>query len=289
MGIDDKCMRLVPVFSRYQGSFELIWWLNSVYELLDVRTYLFQFSSGYGRLMRPRCFECFIILPDAILETEDGSGQPIDWTQTQGTVRKINNMNQDCFTMPILLNPWFKFTSINDATQKYGGDDVAEYKLSVTVEYEIELPTYMVITPDAYLKKINFNVSMDSAYSRYGLNPLYDPATDTWHKQSDESGKRKDVPGNIILGENDVLPSEFTEVAERAYYKFTEADEEDEAEWFEIENPFDPSVDYRHIQVVYYSGPLVFDTGWRFNADRTKIEVKVEPKEDELVEFFRYQ
>jgi hypothetical protein len=289
IGLKDQCVRLTPVFSRYQGTFELIWWLNSVYELLDFRTYLFQFSSGYNRIMRPRCFECFIILPDAVIEHEDGNNERVDWSQTQLTVRKINNMNQDCYTMPILLNPWFKFTSISDATEKYGGDDVAKYKLSVAVEYEIEIPTYIVMTPHAGLKYINFNVSMDAAYSRYGLNPVFDPTIPDIVKRSDESGEREDVPGVLIPGDEDSRGTAITEFVERAYYKFTAEDEDDESDWFVIENPFPTDVNERLIKIVSYTGELLFGDRWRFSTDGTNIEVNIEPKEDQLVEFFRYQ
>jgi hypothetical protein len=290
VGLDEQCVRLTPVFSRYQGSFELIWWLNSVYELLDVRTYLYQFSSGIGRIMRPKCFECFIILPDAILEHEDGNGVPVDWSNTEMTVRKITNMNKDMATMPILLNPWFKFDAISDATQKYGGDDIAEYKLSVTVNYEIELPTYVVITPHAKLKFVDLNMSMDAAYSRYGLNPIIDPNTGLAAKRSDESGEREDVPGvTTVGGAHDQLPTNLIDFTERAYYKFTEADEDDEEGWFVISNPFAPDVTDPYIKLISYEGEILYGDGWRFNADRTNIEVKIEPKENELVEFFRYQ
>ena len=198
-------------------------------------------------------------------------------------------MNKDVYTMPILLNPWFKFTNISDASQKYGGDNIAEYKLSVTVEYEIEIPTYIVITPHAKLKYINLDVSMDSAYSRYGLNPIFDPSVGEFGKRPDESDTREDYPDMTITTENGELPSVVSEFVERAYYKFTLEDESDDSEWFIIDNPFAPEITEQFIAVGSYTGPLKFGDYWRFNIDKTGIEVKVTPKEDELVEFFRYQ
>jgi len=162
---------VTPIFSRYQGTFELIFWLESVYELLDFRTMLLQYTGGYNRWIRPKLFWSFIILPDEIKNFSDENGSKLDWGNTDATFIHIDNMNQTKFAHPVLLNPMFKLDSLNDNSTKYGGDQIAEYKLSATMTYEIELPTYMVLTNKIGVT-VQMNFGLGSVHTNYGA---YDP------------------------------------------------------------------------------------------------------------------
>jgi hypothetical protein len=190
--------------------------------------------------------------------------------------------------MPIKLSPWFWFTNISDGSVKYGGDSISEYKLTATCEYEIWLPTYMVLKPYACLERIYMDVRMDSAYSRYGLAPTFDIMQQKYTPSQDQES---DVPANRIQGYSDNLPLESSSMAERTYYKFTAEDEATNPEWFELNNPFNSDVPRELIYVVTYRGYMDYgdDAGWKFNDDKSKILIKIEAKENELIELFRYE
>ena len=162
---------ITPVFSRYEGTFSTIFWLSSVYELLDFRTMLLQFTGGYGRYIRPKLFWSFIELPTNIKDYQM-DGVPLDWSNTLGTFRMIKNIAQERFTYPVLLNPMFKLESLNDDSTKMGADQIAEYKLSATWKYELELPTYMVLTSKIG-GSVNLNFSMTKMYTKYNYQSPY--------------------------------------------------------------------------------------------------------------------
>lgn len=166
--LKEQDVYVTPVFSRYQGSLELIFWMDSVYEYLDFRTMLLQFTGGYGRIIRPAVFWSFIIVPDEVKDFKTGETTTLDWGNTDASFIHIDNINQEKFAIPVVLTPMLKLESFADASTKYGGDQIAEYKLSATFAYEIELPTYMVLTHKIGGKLV-LSVSLGNTFSKYGF------------------------------------------------------------------------------------------------------------------------
>jgi len=164
---------VTPIFSRYEGNFELIFWLSSVYELMDFRTKLLQYTGGFNRYISPRFFSSFITLPDELLNYQFDDGSTIDWGNTPGTTKLLNNINQEKFVLPITLNPIWKLESLNDNSTKYGGDQIAEYKLSASFKYEINLPTYTVISTNLGDIKIDASVGLGKVSSNYSWSAPY--------------------------------------------------------------------------------------------------------------------
>ena len=279
-GLRNQDVTITPVFSRYQGTFDLIFWLHSVYELLDFRVKLFQFSGGYNRIMRPDMFDSFIIMPQDILDYKIDGERVIDWSDTTGETIIITNMGIEKFVYPVKLTPWFKFTSITDASRKYGGDSIAEYKLQATVEWEIELPTYLVL--ETYVQshvgqyiRINFDAKMDFAYSKYGqqyietLNPDYF------------------VPGEKISG-NCSSGFNYKHNTQKAIYAFTEEDIETKKSEFILDNPFD-STSSDDIMIVSYDGIVPFGDQWSYDINTNKLTVNIEARETEIIEMLLYE
>lgn len=287
-GLENQCIKLTPIFSRYKGRFDLIFWLNSIYELLDVRVYLFQWSGGYNRRLRPIHIDSFIILPNAINEYLINDETPIDWSGSDRLLRKIASTNQDYYTLPITLTPQLYFESITDGSNKYGQDAVAEYKLIATMAYEINIPTYMVMSPNYGVKKINLNIRMDSIYSKYGPNPIIDPVTNELTR--DKEG----APANLVSGsDEEVSLGGIRQLDRRAFYEFTEQDQNDydpeqNDGFFSFINPLTPDNDEVNVKLYTYTGLLNFGQDWRFNEDKTRIEIKVQPKNNEIVEIYQY-
>jgi len=283
-GFEDQHISLVPMFSRYSGQFELLFWLESVYELLDVRVMLFQYSGGLNRLMRPEMFETYLILPDEINDytIPDGEAIKIDWAESDRFLKNIKNINQNKYVMPILLTPVYRFTAVTDTTEKYGADNVADYKLSVTVEYEVDIPTSIAITP--FINgTINVNCGLDIAKSIYGTSPAYNETTEEYEKGGQE------IPKEKMTGDSQTVTRfGWTNFKERAYYTFESGDELDDG-YFSINNPFESTISETLMSVVSYTGILQYGSTWIFNEDKSKIKITVEPEENEIVEFFRYE
>lgn len=144
-GLNEQDMAVTPVYTRYQGTFELIFWMSSVSELMDFRTMLLQYCGGFGRWIRPKYFWSYIILPDEIDQFKDEKNISIDWGNTDTTMILIETINKYKRAIPLPLDAIWKLDSFSDNSTKYGGDSIAEYKLSATFTYEVNIPTYMVL------------------------------------------------------------------------------------------------------------------------------------------------
>ena len=160
------------VYTRYQGTFETVFWLSSIYELLDFRTYLLQYTGGFNRWIRPKHFWTSLILPDEFSSFETKDGGKIDWSNTPVDLIHVNTINKHKLAYPISLSPMWRLDSFADSSTKYGGDQIADYKLSATFTYEINIPTYTV-TSTGLDPKISLSFSLGTINTKYPLSSPY--------------------------------------------------------------------------------------------------------------------
>ncbi len=170
--LKEQNILITPVYSRYQGTFEITFWLSSIYELMDFRVSLLQFCGGYNRWCRPEIFWTYLMLPEAISEYIKDDGEVIDWGDTLSDIMHIRTINKHKRVVPISLHPMWRLQSLSDSSNKYGGDNIAEYKLSASFEYEINLPTYAVVSENVDAS-INLNLEVGKSYTKYPLTSPY--------------------------------------------------------------------------------------------------------------------
>jgi hypothetical protein len=156
------------VFSRYQGTFEITFWLESVYELIDFRVSLLQFTGGYNRWIRPQFFWTSIIVPEEFQNYTKEDGNKIDWGNTYAQLLHVDSINKHKLCIPIALDPIWRLESFADASTKYGGDQIAEYKLSASFGYEVNIPTYMVLSRGID-PRLCLSFSIGRTYTKYPL------------------------------------------------------------------------------------------------------------------------
>ena len=173
-GIDlkEQDVYINVVFTRYQGTFETTFWLSSIYELLDFRTMLLQYVGGFNRWIRPKYFWTSLILPEEVENYEPETGVKIDWGNTAVDLIHVNTINKHKMAFPIALDPMWKLDSFADSSTKYGGDQIAEYKLSASWTYEINIPTY-VVTSRGLDPKILLSFSLGTTNTKYPLSSPY--------------------------------------------------------------------------------------------------------------------
>lgn len=286
---NDQGIDFVPVYTRYEGAFDLIFWLHSVYELFDFRVYMLQFCGGYNRQIRPTIFDSSILLPDEIVNytytDSEGNEKTIDWSDTDLSISLIDNMGSTQYVYPIKLNPFFKLASLSDSSEKYGGDSISRYKLTATFEYEIELPTYFVITPFTKNITTDLNISMGSTYSRYGLMPTYNSSTGQYEK-----GGNYPPTDRLIDSSDSEIDSKPVYYNSKTIYLFTENDENNytEGSLFELTNTYGSDIDWRNLQIISYTGLLDYGQDWSVSDDTTKLLLNIEPIEGEQIELFYY-
>lgn len=148
---EDENVTISPVLNRYVGTFSLIIWCRSVYEYIDLRILALQFfAGGKGRIIYPVNVDGYFILPDKYLYYDyqnpyTGLEYTLDWSSSEAESILIKTLNQDKWVYPFSLTPWLTLEGAGDGSEKYGGDDLSEYKLVLDIKWETYLPTHLVL------------------------------------------------------------------------------------------------------------------------------------------------
>lgn len=167
----DENLLITPGFSRFKGEIELIMLLNSFYEYCDLRVFLIQIFGGLERIIYPRFFNSYIILGEALINYEytneyTGVHYKIDWANSGATEKLVRTTNKNELVLPCTIKPIFKLNSLGDGSSRYGGStDLAEWRLLANIEFEIEMPTFLVLESDYLLKNINLQIGYGSCFS----------------------------------------------------------------------------------------------------------------------------
>ena len=160
-------------FIRIKGEFELIMLLNSFYEYCDLRMLFINYFGGNDRIIYPRFFSSFIIIPDDFLTYQytneyTGTSYNIDWTTANASNQLVRSTAQNEVVLPLNVKPQISMVSMGDGSNRYGGPDkIAEWRLTVTVNYEIEMPNYLILESDYLAENAHVELRYGSAYSAY--------------------------------------------------------------------------------------------------------------------------
>lgn len=167
-------------FLRVKGEFELIMLLNSFYEYCDVRLLLINMFGGLDRIIYPTFFSSFIILPESFINyrysnPDTGLKYKIDWSGADATNKLVKSTARNELVLPLRIKPQIALTGLSDGSTKYGGADrMADWRLLATVNYEMEIPTYLIIESDYLAENIDLELRAGSAFSlnsEFGVEP----------------------------------------------------------------------------------------------------------------------
>jgi len=165
----DQNVIITVGFSRLKGEMEFMALLASYYEYFDVKMYINLIFGGQDRPIYPQWFNSFIILPPEVYNfryrnPETGASYKINIADTSDTLVKTTNRVEVVYPCRIL--PRYKLTSMSDGSEKMGGTEkLPEWKLNFTLEYEVEIPSFIVIQSDYLLENIKYNINYGSCYS----------------------------------------------------------------------------------------------------------------------------
>jgi len=169
----DNNVEINVAFTRLKGEIELLALLPSFYEYFDLKIFLIQHFGGEGRPIEPMYFNDFITLPEELVNyeyTNDATGEAykLDWENNGAYEFLVETTNQNELIIPGKLKPRYTLRGMSDGSNRYGGaDDVASWKLSSIIEYEIEVPTFIILKTDYMVENIDFNLRFGSVYSKY--------------------------------------------------------------------------------------------------------------------------
>jgi len=167
----DANMKISPIFMRFKGEIELIYLVNSFYEYLDLEVHLINHMGGLDRVIYPNFFTSYLILPEDFVTyrySNEYTGQiyNLDWASSGATTQLIRSTAQNELVLPLRIKPNFTMTDISDGSTRYGGtDSIADWRLTVALNYEVEIPTYIVINSNYLVENIKLDVRYGSYYA----------------------------------------------------------------------------------------------------------------------------
>ncbi len=159
-------------FSRIMGDIELIMLCSSFYEYCDLRMYVLQIMGGMERYIYPEIFDSVIIIPSSLHDYVYNNpitnvSYPLDWTSRNCSQKLIETTNQNEWVIPCKIKPIFKLTSLSDSSTKYGNDRLSDWKLSASINFEVEVPSFMTIDTDYRIENLNMNLRFGSVFTKY--------------------------------------------------------------------------------------------------------------------------
>lgn len=169
----DANMKISPVFMRFKGEIELIYLVNSFYEYLDLKVHLINHLGGLDRIIYPNFFTSFLIIPEDFVtytysNEYTGLTYNLDWSTAGSSRQLIRSTARNELVLPLRIKPQFTMTDIADGSTRYGGtDSIADWRITVNLNYEVEIPTYIVINSDYLVQNINMEMRFGAIYSQY--------------------------------------------------------------------------------------------------------------------------
>ena len=160
-------------FMRIKGEIELLMLLNSFYEYCDVRMLFLNIFGGRDRIIYPRFFSSFIILPDELLNYEytneyTGLKYKIDWIGAGARTELVRSTARNEIVIPCRIKPQISLVNLGDGSQRFGGADrLADWRLTATVNYEVEIPNYFIMQSDYLALGMNLELRYGSTFSAY--------------------------------------------------------------------------------------------------------------------------
>jgi hypothetical protein len=176
---EDNDVRVCVGFTRLKGEFEMIALLPSFYEYFDLKVLLIQMFGDVGRPIYPQWFNSFLILPSELYLYEyknpyTGVVHNLDWSKAKVAEELIKTTNKNEMVVPVRMRPLYKLLSLADASTRYGGADrLADWKLGFTVEYQLEMPSMMMVLTDHLVENVKLEIRHVLNYSsatQYDVN-----------------------------------------------------------------------------------------------------------------------
>lgn len=168
---EDNDVRVCVGFTRLKGEFEMIALLPSFYEYFDLKVLLIQMFGDVGRPIYPQWFNSFLILPSELYLYEyrnqyTGVVHTLDWEKAKVAQELIKSTNKNEMVVPVKMRPLYKLISLSDASARYGGTDkLADWKLGFTIEYQLEMPSMVMVLTDHLVENVKLEIRHILDYS----------------------------------------------------------------------------------------------------------------------------
>ena len=172
----DSHVIVTPGFSRIRGEINIIILCNSAYQIMDFRMLLLLIFGGLERYIYPQVFKSYIILPEELLNyhyTNDVTGESyyLDWNSAGAHDVLVKTIAQNKTVVDCNIKPIYRLMSLSDGSTKYGGEKLADWRLLATIEYEVEIPSWMILESDYLVRNVKLEIGYGSSFSKYSNKP----------------------------------------------------------------------------------------------------------------------
>jgi len=269
----DQNMIINVGFTRFRGEVEFLALVPSFYEYTDLKVFLNLIFGGQDRYIYPLFFHSFIILPEELINYEyynpvTGLRYKLDWSQCGAWNQLVETTARTEYVIPCNIKPRFRFTAMSDASTRLGGTDrLPDWRLAFTVEYEVEVPSFIILQSDYLAENIQFNIGYGSCYSSNSeFNSVEIPTNiDSFISHWDLGLDATSNSTVIIPDQSTIIDEPSREFRTRYYYIITE-EEADSTSDIVIDLPEQIS-DYRLLLVIFKKGKLNYWDHYRISDD----------------------
>lgn len=295
----DSNVKVTPAFMRFKGELEIIMLLESFSEYCDLRVFMLQIFGGLNRYIKPSWFTSYIVLPDEFVNYRysnpyTGESYKLDWDSAGATDYLVKSIASTELIVNFNTLPSYRLLGMSDGSNRYGATDkLSEYRLNCNVEYEVELPTWLIMETDYLAEGFDLEIRAGSMYSAY---TAFQPPTNrlitefSWDFGIDSS-TNTDI--DLYEVQNDTTSTE-TRVGDfvysHRYFHIVTSEEADSDDNIEITLPVEVT-NNRAILVSSVHGQLHYGDHFIISADGltlTIISEYVSFNEGDLVEFHYY-
>jgi hypothetical protein len=282
-------------FLRMKGTIELLALCASFYEYCDVRLLWIQVFGGLERWIYPNYFSSFIILPRQLINYTysnpyTGLVYKLNWREAGAYDYLVRSTALDELVMPCEIKPIYRLTGLGDNSDRYGGTDrIADWRTTATVEYEVELPAYLVLESDYLAQRMDINIQYGATYSAYPLHapPInrqlvvseWDWGLDSTSASSIEYDSTSKITANVDL------------VFKTRYYHFITQSEADATANVIIQMP-EQITNEEYLIVITKYGQLDYGDHWTLVNNGNAISINIDTVQLDyrsIVELYVYE
>lgn len=157
--------RLTVIPVRIKGTTDIYMVSDSYSKLSDWHFQLLMFfNGGFNRPIRPSFIESDIVMPEELMTNTfynnqylAVSGMPINFNENPIEHKVIRNLARDYYYIPFQLDPQIRLESLTNASELYGGSDLAKWVLTANISYEVHVPSFFYLESDWKLDDLNMN------------------------------------------------------------------------------------------------------------------------------------
>ena len=144
---------------RMQGNIDLRIFVDSQPEEHDIQMSFLNFFRGLNTVVPLNNITLEFCLSDKIKMLTDRNDEIVlNLLDSNISHKLVKATNQYEYMIPIGTTPLLRLASLTDASTFYGGTDFAEFALSGSLQYELEIPSILTLQTELDIRHIEFNI-----------------------------------------------------------------------------------------------------------------------------------